>query len=149
MQCEPPSAESPKPKRRWFQFSLRTLLIVVALLAVPLGYVGWQAKIVRERKAMVREVAKMGGQVVFSSYETKLGPDSHFRFGETTMKPPYPTVSTLRAWLGDDFALGIALPAATPTDTLKRVEQIFPEAKVAKRRLLKPPYFFLISRLFT
>ena len=26
-----------------FQFRLRTLMIVVTLLAVPLGYVGWQA----------------------------------------------------------------------------------------------------------
>jgi hypothetical protein len=29
----------PSPRRR-FQFSLRTLLIVVTLLAVPMGYVG-------------------------------------------------------------------------------------------------------------
>ncbi len=31
-----------KPKRRWYQYRLRTLMIVVTLLAVPLGYVGWQ-----------------------------------------------------------------------------------------------------------
>jgi hypothetical protein len=36
---------------RRFQFRLRTLMVGVTLLAVPLGYVGWQAKIVRERKA--------------------------------------------------------------------------------------------------
>ena len=54
MQTESPKAAPPKRKRRWFQFSLRSLMIVVMLLAVPLGYVGWQAKIVRERKAMAR-----------------------------------------------------------------------------------------------
>jgi hypothetical protein len=48
MEAEP----SNKAKRRWFQFRLRTLMIVVTLLAVPLGYVGWQVKIVRERKAL-------------------------------------------------------------------------------------------------
>src|SRR5438477_6176 len=32
------------------QFRLRTLMIVVTLLAVPLGYVGRQAKIVRKRR---------------------------------------------------------------------------------------------------
>ena len=53
MQAEPPKADPPKRKRRWFQFSLRTLMIVVTLLAVPLGYVGWQAKIVRERTWLV------------------------------------------------------------------------------------------------
>ena len=32
MQAEPPKADPPKRKRRWFQFSLRTLMIVVTLL---------------------------------------------------------------------------------------------------------------------
>jgi hypothetical protein len=34
MQTEPPKADPPRRKRRWFQFSLRSLLIVVTLLAV-------------------------------------------------------------------------------------------------------------------
>jgi hypothetical protein len=51
MQTEPPKADPPKRKRRRFQFSLRTLMIAVTLLAVPFAYVGWQATIVRERKA--------------------------------------------------------------------------------------------------
>jgi hypothetical protein len=34
MQIEPPNAEPPKRNGRWFQFSLRTLMIVVALLAI-------------------------------------------------------------------------------------------------------------------
>jgi hypothetical protein len=33
MQTEPPKADAPKRKRRWFQFSLRSLLIVVTLTA--------------------------------------------------------------------------------------------------------------------
>ena len=38
--------DQPSPRRR-FQF-----LLVVTLLAVPMGYVGWQTKIVRDRKLM-------------------------------------------------------------------------------------------------
>ena len=37
-----------------FQFSLWTLFVVVTLLAVVCGYVGWQAKIVRERNAAMK-----------------------------------------------------------------------------------------------
>jgi hypothetical protein len=40
MQTEPPNADPPKRKRRWFQFSLRSLMIGVTLLAVVCGYVG-------------------------------------------------------------------------------------------------------------
>src|SRR5258707_2685386 len=52
MQAEPSKAESPKRKRRWFQFSLRTLMIGVTLLAIACGYVGWQARIVRGREQL-------------------------------------------------------------------------------------------------
>jgi hypothetical protein len=34
MQSEPPKAEPPKRKRRWFQFSLRTLMIFTLICAV-------------------------------------------------------------------------------------------------------------------
>jgi hypothetical protein len=62
MQIEPSKAESPKCKRRWFQFSLRTLLIAVSMLALPLGYVGWQAKIVRERGAFLENRYYLPGE---------------------------------------------------------------------------------------
>jgi hypothetical protein len=50
-EAEPTKADPPKRKRRWLQFSLRTLLIVTGLVAVICGYIGSQAKIVMERKA--------------------------------------------------------------------------------------------------
>jgi hypothetical protein len=34
MQTEPSKADPPKRKRRWFQFSLRTLMLLVAIVAV-------------------------------------------------------------------------------------------------------------------
>jgi hypothetical protein len=52
MQTEPPKADSPKRKRRWFQFSLRTLMIVVTLVAVLCGTVTW---IIRDRQRLIRE----------------------------------------------------------------------------------------------
>jgi hypothetical protein len=61
MQTEPPKTEPPKRERRWFQFSLRTLMILVTLLAVACGYVAWQANIVRDRKAVLREIVANGG----------------------------------------------------------------------------------------
>ena len=44
--------DRPKRNRLWFQFSLRTLLIGVTFFCLVVGgYVDWQAKIVRERRA--------------------------------------------------------------------------------------------------
>src|SRR6516225_1917245 len=40
MEAEPPKAELPKRKRRWFQFSLRTLMIGVTLCACLFGVWG-------------------------------------------------------------------------------------------------------------
>jgi hypothetical protein len=64
MEAEPRKADPPKRKRRWFQFSLRTLMIGVTVLAVPCGYVGWQAKIVRERTAWDTEYKQCHWPVV-------------------------------------------------------------------------------------
>src|SRR4051794_20754569 len=41
---------------RRFQFRLRTLMIVVTLLAIPCAWVGWQLKIVRERERVRNNV---------------------------------------------------------------------------------------------
>jgi len=40
MEPEPLKTESPKRKRRWFQFSLRTLLMFTVIAAVALGWLG-------------------------------------------------------------------------------------------------------------
>jgi hypothetical protein len=45
-----------------FQFRLRTLMLVVTVLALPCAYVGWQAKIVRERRAMLGTIDAVGGR---------------------------------------------------------------------------------------
>ncbi len=54
--------DQPSPRRR-FQFRLRTLMIVVAVVAIPCAYVGWQAKIVRERRALLDSIKAAGGFV--------------------------------------------------------------------------------------
>jgi hypothetical protein len=97
------------PNRHWYQFSLRTLLIGVALLAVPMGYVGWQAKIVRERRAMLdmgngnqTEEAEVGGHKDAS-------------------------IPLIRRWLGDHFCATVFLKHEAD---FERYQAAFPEAEI-------------------
>jgi hypothetical protein len=48
--------------RRWFRFRLRTLLVMVTLLTVPLGWVGWELDQRRQEKEVVAWVEEMGGE---------------------------------------------------------------------------------------
>ena len=52
---------------RWFRFRLRTLLIMITLMSVPLGWVGWELDQRRKEKATIAWVEKMGGKVSFNS----------------------------------------------------------------------------------
>jgi Leucine-rich repeat (LRR) protein len=54
--------------RRWFRFRLRTLLVMVTLVSVPLGWVGWELDQRRREKATIAWVEEMGGTVRFPSY---------------------------------------------------------------------------------
>ena len=45
-------------RRRWFQFGLRTMFVVVALVAV---FLGWELRLIRQRQAIVQMVRERGG----------------------------------------------------------------------------------------
>jgi hypothetical protein len=93
-----------------FQFHLRTLLIVVTLLAIPCGYVGSQAGIVRERKAMLE--------------------NGHLTLSE--MSPGRNILPRIRVWLGDvDCRIMYFDPIVSDTD-LERYRVAFPEAHVTR-----------------
>jgi hypothetical protein len=132
MQTEPPKPDPPKRKRRWYQFSLRTLLIVVTLLAVPLSYVGWQAKIVRERRSVADEITQHGGFVHWASTITDNSQPKLVISPRLNIKPPYPNVSWLRRLLGDDYVL-VIISAGMSDEAYNRAEAVFPEAYIFRQ----------------
>jgi hypothetical protein len=77
MPTEPSNANPPNRKRRWFQFNLRTLLIVVTLLAAVCGYVARQAKIVTERKALLVRFSGLRCQLCYAGFAPGLTPDDY------------------------------------------------------------------------
>jgi hypothetical protein len=112
---------SDQPKRRRFQFSLRTLMVGVTLLAVPLGYVGWLAKIVRERKTMRRILEAKQCSFHHASTFYWFGPEGS---GEMA------TVPLVRSWLGDEAMQRILVPGRDPSIDITAVVKLFSEARV-------------------
>src|SRR4051812_39494811 len=95
-------------KSRWFQFSLRSLLILVALATVPCVYVNSQRQHVRERKAFVTAHAE-------------------YFFAETT---PGPQPNWLRTKLEDTAYGMIAMPIDSSKQHRDAVAALFPEASL-------------------
>ncbi len=58
-----PNAAQPKSRRRWYQYSLRTLLAVVAALSVWFAIV---AKRVEDQKRAVAAIEAVGGKAFYA-----------------------------------------------------------------------------------
>jgi hypothetical protein len=102
------------PRRR-FQFRLRTLMIAVTLPAVPMGYVGWEAKIVRERKTW------LAAQRIYLPVE----PPPVFAIGDDSQAP-----SLIRRWLGDEAQPIVCVWTFDSTTDKQAAADLFPEATV-------------------
>jgi hypothetical protein len=63
MEAEPPKADPAKRKRRWFQFSLRSLLIFTVICAVSAGWLGKRIEQKRNEREAAEAIVKLGGSV--------------------------------------------------------------------------------------
>lgn len=95
-------------KRRWWQFRLRTLLIAVLVLSLPLGWLSWRLKQAADQRRAVGAFRDAGGLVGYDygpQYERDL-PNSPALGGPgPAPEPPWP--EWLRDRVGDDFFFGI------------------------------------------
>ena len=71
MESEPPKTDPPKRKRRWFQFSLRALMIFTALVAVAAATLGTRISRKRNEHDAVEVMRKSGGFVSYDSYKSE------------------------------------------------------------------------------
>ncbi len=86
---------APKRKRRWFQFSVRTLMIFTLICAVVCAWVGHRMRQKRREREIVDAILNDGG---FATYDYKYDADEHFIANGEPSAPMW-----LRKLLGDDF----------------------------------------------
>jgi hypothetical protein len=96
MEAKPSKDVPPKRKRRWFQFSLRSLLIAVAVVAVPCAWLGHKIEQKRRQRDAVEAIRRLGGRVKFGD---QIDFDGVPLAGDR--RPPGPL--WFRELLGDDF----------------------------------------------
>lgn len=110
MQIEQTNSVPPSRKRRWFQFSLRALLVFVMLVGVVCWYVGCQAQIVRKREARIVDHSRIVDKWNLTSGTT-----------------------WLRQQLGDQAYAMVAAGESASDETVRDYELLFPEAKIVRR----------------
>lgn len=98
---------TPKPRRRWLQVSLRTMLVLVLLISVPLGWLGMKMREAREQQAAAEAIRSFGGWVEYESEQEPADdeyPSVAFRL-DARFERRGP--AWLCGWLGDDFFVRI------------------------------------------
>jgi hypothetical protein len=105
------------PKRRWFQFSLRTLFAVVTVIAI---WLGWELKTVRDRRILADWIAANGGRVFY------VGHDPYAAFDFYNQQREW--ISPLRRHLGDQVATIVYIPQSATRDDIELISKIFPHA---------------------
>jgi hypothetical protein len=113
-------------KRRWFSFSLRTLLIVMTVLGCVLGWFEWRLKIVRQRESTRKWLDDLGGFVLSEkpTHRYEIVPQT-YRSYDSSREP-----SWLRKKLGDLTIRVVDLPPALTENQRKMIEDVFAEAEM-------------------
>ena len=103
MQTEPPNADPPNRKRRWFQLSLRSLMVLMLLAGIGMTWLVALKNRAERQKIAVEIILKDGGAVVYDYQDQTLsrGATSH----SANATPPGPV--WLRGLLGDDFFVNV------------------------------------------
>ncbi len=115
----------PRPR---IQFGLRTLLIIVVLVAIPCAVVGWELHYIRQRQAALAWLRDGGGWVVTTAEYQQLP-------GQAPRDPSGPTmqIPAWRRWLGDEPIAEIGFASKISAADRERVRELFPEADVSNQ----------------
>jgi hypothetical protein len=119
---------STAPRRRWYQFGIGTMLLLVTILAV---WLGWELNYIRKRAAFLVENERLSN-VDVPDEPSKDGTGSYVTITGTLVEPPDApaAIPFWRRWLGDTPAEFVILPQKASKAYRKQAKSLFPEAQV-------------------
>jgi hypothetical protein len=105
-----------KLHRRWFRFSLRTLLVFVTIASAGFGWIGMQVRKVHRQRVAVEAIKKMGG-CLFYDYEVAAFLDD-IPPKDPSIRPAAipPGPEWLRKVVGDDFLAKVVKVDRVPAE---------------------------------
>jgi hypothetical protein len=115
----------PCKRRRRFQYSLRSLMLVVFLASLGMSWYAVMAKRARQQKEVVAEIRKRGGGVLYD-FEAK-------RLDAWASPPVLPRPAWLRDIVGVDFlatVIGVSFCGAPSTDEDLKLVKRLPRAQL-------------------
>jgi hypothetical protein len=115
-----------KPRRRWFNFSLRTLFILVTVLCC---WLGWEMSVVRSRQAAL---SRIKGNMAFSVTTAQ---SYRERWPAGMSVPTLATIPLVRRLLGDEAIQEIVVHRwfqSFSEEELSRLTRAFPEAQLSE-----------------
>jgi len=68
------------PKRRWYQYSLRSMFILTTLVAIACSWYAYEMNEAAKRRTAIDEIEKLGGEVGYA--------DGHYVLRSTRGEPP-------------------------------------------------------------
>src|SRR5207237_4544475 len=80
----PTASAKSKPKRRWFQFSLRSLAVVIFVLSVGLAWLASERQKVTARRQAIAAITTLGGHVSFDESQSFRPAWTHPLLGDDT-----------------------------------------------------------------
>jgi len=113
--------------RRWFRFSLRTLLILMLLLALPLGWVGNQLNWIRDRLKVRRQISGNHQMLLADGMDYREGKLKFHTFYHLRLAP-----WSLRIFGESGVGLWI-LDMPNTGSEIERIRALYPEASVQGR----------------
>ena len=123
---------SEKPARRWFSFSLRSLLAVMTLVCI---WLAWESSVVRQRQRMLAQVRAS------HAFEVTTAKTWAASFPAGNPYSPVSRIPIFRRWLGDEAIQQIGyyghMVGSSGVD-VDRLAKLFPEAKVQETALHEP-----------
>jgi hypothetical protein len=116
---------------RWFRFSLRTLIVAIALMPMIVSLPLYPIQRRRLERIWIEQhggtvdvfvrplpIVDLDSGLYYQSYQRLMGPEIE------------PEIPKWRRWLGDEAYNQINLPAGSSGADLERTKRLFPEARV-------------------